>query len=389
MTAKRGIGASCLRATAPALILVLLAPPQAGHAGATMPDGRIFFSACPELRDGGPLPLEDDDTCAVTSSELYSMDPAGNERTRLTDNDAFEQDVLASPGRRRLVLTLSPDESCDPFAYDFDGSLATMAIDGSDLKRLTSRSDHRCDHATDWSPHLSRILFTRTGALGTNVMTIRTKTRQVTAVTDFDYESPDSGQWMGDDRHVMLTAPGKTTYDIFVSRADGSQRRALRTDNLYEREIEVSANGRWVAFNAQSRDGGIELYVMRPDGTSRTRLTFSPDLGESSIEWSPDGRSLLFQAFDDQDGSDSYISTVRRNGSGFRMLTTSDEEFDRAWDAYWSPDGERIAFVGERFQGDDAVFAVYVMNSDGSDKRRLTEWDQLTWLWGWIAPPAD
>ena len=35
----------------------------------------------------------------------------------------------------------------------------------------------------------------------------------------------------------------------------------------------------------------------------------------------------------------------------------------------WSPDGENIAFVSDR---DDGNFQIYVMNADGSEQTRLT-----------------
>jgi Tol biopolymer transport system component len=44
-------------------------------------------------------------------------------------------------------------------------------------------------------------------------------------------------------------------------------------------------------------------------------------------------------------------------------------EFDGDVLSAWSPDGHRIAFVSDR----DGYYAVYIMNSDGSNPIRLTD----------------
>jgi len=60
------------------------------------------------------------------------------------------------------------------------------------------------------------------------------------------------------------------------------------------------------------------------------------------------------------------IYTVGLDGSGREQLTT-----DRAADGLptWSPDGETIAFVSNR----SGEWAMWAMNSDGSDQRFLFE----------------
>jgi Tol biopolymer transport system component len=68
------------------------------------------------------------------------------------------------------------------------------------------------------------------------------------------------------------------------------------------------------------------------------------------------------------------IYVANPDATGARRLTDDLERGDGA--PAWSPDGRRIAFVGERRRPPEVVSPpaeeIYVMNADGSDERRLT-----------------
>ena len=79
--------------------------------------------------------------------------------------------------------------------------------------------------------------------------------------------------------------------------------------------------------------------------------------------WSPDGRKIAFDGTTRDGKSEIYV--INADGSGKRRLTrTAGQEFGPAW----SPDGRKIAFS----RGPNGHQQVYVMNADGSGQRRLT-----------------
>ena len=51
-----------------------------------------------------------------------------------------------------------------------------------------------------------------------------------------------------------------------------------------------SPDGEWVAFHSD-RDGNIELYIMRVDGSEVKRITVNPAT-DATASWSPDGKWL-------------------------------------------------------------------------------------------------
>jgi len=67
----------------------------------------------------------------------------------------------------------------------------------------------------------------------------------------------------------------------------------------------------------------------------------------------------------DQDG-DFEIWVMNTDGSDQRKLTDNDTT---DWSPAWSPDGNQIVFISNRDSNDE----IYVMNPDGSDVRRLTQ----------------
>jgi Tol biopolymer transport system component len=108
---------------------------------------------------------------------------------------------------------------------------------------------------------------------------------------------------------------------------------------------------------------GSNLYSIQLDGSDEN---LEADLGieVSDPQVSPDGRSVVFLSWGEDENRDIYRMDI--DGRNLTRLTT-----DPAWDGFpnWSPDGEQIAFVSTR-DGDNEIF---LMNDDGSNQRQLTE----------------
>jgi Tol biopolymer transport system component len=108
--------------------------------------------------------------------------------------------------------------------------------------------------------------------------------------------------------------------------------------------------------------------VMNADGSNMRRLTNGPadcpndPCGRGHPSWSPDGTRLSYQAF-------AWIDVINVDGTGHRRLWAQGNEGSGACCPAWSPGaGRRIAFtVG----GDGIPSQLWVMNADGSRKRRL------------------
>ena len=129
--------------------------------------------------------------------------------------------------------------------------------------------------------------------------------------------------------------------DIWIMRADGTDRRRIPLQGGIEYAPSLSPDGTRVAFIRVDDDGYSRLFVANVDGTSERQMTAQlPFEFRSTPAWSPDGTQLAFAA-----GHPGALAVwvVRADGAHAEQLT----EFG-AWsdfDPTWSPDGKAIAFV--------------------------------------------
>lgn len=115
-------------------------------------------------------------------------------------------------------------------------------------------------------------------------------------------------------------------------------------------------------------DGNREIYLSNIDATSKIKITEHAG-GDGYSAWSPDGKRIAFYAKYDEKKTWS-IHTMNSDGSNRKRLT---HEFGK-WDnsPTWSPDGKKIAFSRE-YKGANKSWQaeIWIMNSDGSELTQL------------------
>ncbi len=155
--------------------------------------------------------------------------------------------------------------------------------------------------------------------------------------------------------------------EIYVMEPDGSGRTRLTTDDAADLQPRVSPDGTRIAFYS-NRDGSLpdqfDVYVMDADGSNVTRV--AGDFTACCPEWAPDGETLLFQS--GLDGGDTDLYLIDPDGSDRRRVT--DDPADERYGT-WSADGATILFSSGRDGGSE----IYRVQPDGSGLERLTEND--------------
>lgn len=164
---------------------------------------------------------------------------------------------------------------------------------------------------------------------------------------------------------------GREDMQIYVMDPDGSHVQSLTE----KRPGTTSSFAAWspdrqkIAFMS-SRDGDGEVYVMAADGSDVQRLTTHRGL-DGFPAWSPDGARIAFIRDTDPPATDppfppgsQRVYVMDADGSNVQRLT----EFETGVYTSWSPDGERIALEANLH----GIWEIYVIETDGSNVQRLT-----------------
>jgi len=204
------------------------------------------------------------------------------------------------------------------------------------------------------------------------------------AGSEFDGAWSPDGEWVA---YRDSTRGINDDDEIFVARADGSERRNLTRDPANDWGPDWSPDGRTIVFNSDRDGGRLRGYRVDPDAGNLRPLGL--DVWVEYPSFSPDGTRIAFMG---HEGSDYEIFVADLVSGAVQQLTDSPGQ--DGWPA-WSPDGATIAFSSERDDcrfaardqecwdggADDAHRDIWLMDADGASPRRVsTEIAQfVTW----------
>ena len=127
--------------------------------------------------------------------------------------------------------------------------------------------------------------------------------------------------------------------------------------------MEVASRG-WILFSTKTGQGDYDLFLSRPDGSSRRNLTQTPDANEFGGRFSPDGKRILYrrQSRGSTRTADSGLNHDLWGTKGALIIAMADgsdpqrqgDEGAYPW-ASWSPDGKQIACLYKR-EGQIRIF---------------------------------
>jgi len=139
--------------------------------------------------------------------------------------------------------------------------------------------------------------------------------------------------------------PKKVSIQIYNDGRAGVEKNVSINGNVSE--FVLSPNGKEIAFVTRG-----EIFVTSVEGGQTKRITNTPQQ-ERMVQWSPDGRSLVYAA-ERNDNWDIYRSTIVRKEEPYfyastlineePLIATSEEEYQPKF----SPDGKEIAYVAQR-----------------------------------------
>ena len=308
--------------------------------------------------------------------------------------DSVGLQAALSPDGRQVVYStceypskgqrLTPDApSAERGNYQFE--LATVALDGSSARRLTTNSKFGRHPA--WSPDGRRIAYVSDPAA-------QTYRRLLAISVESDHPEPQglgqrlppvgtAPQWSPDGaRLAVLTYGSEVQVDgvfgdllnLVIVEADGSGQHTIAEGVVSEPSW--SLDGRRLAV-ARLRGNTVQLETIAPDGSDADVIRQLTDWASVAtvagfvavepylnVSWSPDGSRILYSC-----GHEFCV--VNLDGE---IVGRTPEEFAKEGGraaAAWAPDGSRIAVRAAGNPTPNGAVALYTMAPDGSDVRVL------------------
>jgi TolB protein len=248
---------------------------------------------------------------------LISQDGSGvKQLTFPPSEDAVADDGFAawSPTGESIVIVrqVVPDP-----ANPGHPNLYTISPDGTGLRRLSGDDDF--DILPSWSPDGTRIAFSRlVDEQSTDVFTMNADGSDVARLTNDPEAHEDSPGWSPDGQHLVFTSV-RGNEDLWVMRADGSDKKLLLGGPRHDGSADFSPDGTQIAF---VREGHIA--VMRVGG-AEIRVLTSGEVKDSGPQWSPDGHRILFI----RDPGELFV--MNADGTGLAQVPIEGQAGGASW----------------------------------------------------------
>lgn len=182
---------------------------------------------------------------------------------------------------------------------------------------------------------------------------------------------------------------GLYPFDVFTANADGSDLVQLTDEPGYDAEATISPDGTRIVFTSV-RDGDLEIYVMDADGANVRRLTHEPGYDGGAF-FSADGTKIVYRARHPE--SDEELADYRAllgaalirpgvldiyvmdaDGSNKKRIT---EYSAASFAPFMHPNGRQIIFSSNMHEPTGRNFDLYLINIDGSGLERVTRHDDF------------
>lgn len=153
--------------------------------------------------------------------------------------------------------------------------------------------------------------------------------------------------WSRDGTRIVFAKDigGNEQHDLYgMDVASGEVSQLTDTPTAQDYPVEFSPDDVWIS-TLSNRDGQLNLYKLRSDGSEAIRLTdFATPV--SGGHWSPDGKRLAIETNEIKDLRNRDIYVVDADGSQCqRVLQVKEGSKESA--VGWLPDGRRLAITSD------------------------------------------
>lgn len=290
--------------------------------------------------------------------QLASISMQGTDRETLLslDNLGQVQQLIYSPDGSKVAVEIYADKK-----------VHIEILDTFTGETILEIKDEYWHSGTTWSPDGAQIAFvSQVPGMGERRDAFRINLDGTGLIQITNDSIPETKMIWSTSSDLIALQTGKLTY---VMNSDGSNRRKIITDNFAIRPLAWSPDSRYLVMLSQKETSySPERLGIYDLVTGAYRILADNVFSEAS--WSPDGQKIAFIGWQD-DIHDPDLFVIRPDGSGLTNLTNGLGNEDSQ--PVWSFDGLWLLFSSrEQDIYDDPNYDIYLVNANGTEIRQLT-----------------
>lgn len=191
----------------------------------------------------------------------------------------------------------------------------TLALDGTDIRRINDKGDDACSF---YFPDGKRIIWT--------------SSKDHPELANSNYSNPSDYPQGA---------------ELYTSNLDGGDVKRLTNNSVYDAEVSVAPNGKWILFGSQ-RSGKMELWKSNTDGSNAVQITHLDGREPGGAFLFLDGKTIIFRAWRTDDakankkGLPMDLFTIQSDGTDLKQLT---HDGGTNWSPFPAADGHHYVFV--------------------------------------------
>jgi Tol biopolymer transport system component len=346
-----------------------------------------------DLGQGGPVFLQDGqhfiylNVANAENTGLYvgSIDkrPAQQDSQRLVESNATPQFAPAAGGGPGRVLYIRGDtlmaRPLDGQKLQFTGAAVRVAdsvgTNGSFLGMFSVSSNGILVTSSGGSENRQLVWYDRQGKVvsrtgepgrrdeislspdGTRVAEGRVDVQGIWGVwvvdlargtsSRFTFESTGAGNgiWSPDGSQIIYAGGGGQSTDIFRKPSNGAAKEEVlfHSDSL-KTPLDWSSDGRWLLFTERAKDTGSDLWAL-PDASGPTGLQRKPipylvtPFNEAQAKFSPDGKWVAY-ASNESGTVEVYVRPFPASSGGKWLVSNGGGN-----QVLWRPDGKELFYI--------------------------------------------
>jgi len=265
--------------------------------------------------------------------------------------------------------------TCQVYKFQSSDQICIMNADGTGFRRLTTENNIRHFYPS-LSPNGRRVLYSAF--------------RQENVYEIYSYQLADGSvdrltnrsgvltapEYSPDGERITYTrwAPNSEKYQIMIMERNGNDQSNI--PGIEGWDPTWSPDGKHILF-ASNRNGPIQLFSIRDDGKNLHLVSNLPAMRGRS-DWSPDGNYIVTYS---GEAWHRELYIMESDGSNARQLTPTG---GNSQGPSFSPDGKWVAFTAYFDNYEDIHGCeIYIIRTDGTDLRRLTNNDYCDYQPRW------